>query len=118
MVRCNWCEWIGEENDLIRGHDKNGDFDGCPICKTDAYLIDREKKNEQTTEQLNLTDLIIQYETGELAPEHTLKLFAELVRTGQAWALQGHYGRTSQELIKAGYISKTGEILREFGEEN
>ena len=69
-------------------------------------------------EQLNLTDLIIQYETGELAPENTLKLFAELVRTGQAWSLQGQYGRTAQGLIDAGYISKAGKILKELGEEN
>ncbi len=67
---------------------------------------------------LNLTDLIIDYETGELAPENTLKLFAELIRTGQAWNLQGHYGRTAKGLIDAGYIGKTGKILRELGEEN
>ena len=63
----------------------------------------------------NLTDLIIAYETGELSPERTLHLFAELVRTGHAWILQGHYGRTAQSLIKAGYIDKKGKILRELG---
>jgi len=68
-------------------------------------------------EQLNLTDLIEAYETGELAPEDTLKLFAELIKTGQAWILQGHYGRVAQGLIDTGYISKTGKILRELGEE-
>jgi len=68
-------------------------------------------------ERQNLTDLIIAYETGELAPENTLKLFAELIKTGNAWILQETYGRVAQGLIDAGYISKTGEILRELEEE-
>ena len=65
---------------------------------------------------LNLKDLIIEYESGELSPEHTLTLFAELVRTGYAWTLQGHYGRTAQGLIDEGYISKTGTILKQLGD--
>ncbi len=120
MVRCNNCWWYGEEQDLIRGYDEGGAFDGCPKCKTDTYLMNIEiEKNQETkaTEKLDLADLIIAYETGELKPEHTLKLFAELIRTKQAWSLQGCYGRTAQGLIDAGYIGKTGEILRELGEE-
>jgi len=73
-------------------------------------------KKEKTMDKLNLTDLITQYENGELAPENTLTLFAELIKTGQAWSLQGQYGRTAQGLIDAGYIGKTGKILKELGE--
>jgi hypothetical protein len=40
-----------------------------------------------------------------------LELFSELIKTGQAWRLQGHYGRTARAIIDAGYISKDGEIL-------
>ncbi len=61
-------------------------------------------------------DMIIDYESGELKAEDTLKLFAELIRTGQAWTLQGHYGRTAQGLIEGGYIDKEGKILKELGE--
>lgn len=61
-------------------------------------------------------NMIIAYESGELPAEDTLKLFAELIRTGQAWTLQGHYGRTSQGLIESGYINKKGKILKELGE--
>ena len=60
-----------------------------------------------------LVDNIIDYETGELQAENTLSLFAELVRTGQAWTLQGHYGRTASELIKGGYLDRQGNILKE-----
>jgi len=63
-----------------------------------------------------LVDMIIAYETGELPTEDTLELFAKLVKTGRAWSLQGHYGRTAQTLIDEGYISKKGEILKNIGE--
>ena len=59
---------------------------------------------------------IIAYESGELKAEDTLDLFAELIRTGQAWSLQGHYGRTAQALIDSGYISEKGKILKDIKE--
>ena len=54
---------------------------------------------------------IIAYETGELDDAHMLALFAELIRTGQAWSLQGSYGCTAKALIEQEYISPGGEIL-------
>jgi len=64
------------------------------------------------TKKLDLVDSIIAYESGELEAEATLELFAELIRTGQAWTLQGHYGRTATQLIEQGYISTSGEVLK------
>lgn len=55
-------------------------------------------------EERPLLDLIIAYEAGELDREETLELFRELTRTGLAWVLQGHYGRTAASLIEAGEI--------------
>lgn len=53
---------------------------------------------------------ILEYEQGELGPEKTMELFASLIKSGLAWRLQGHYGRTAQEFIERGYISDKGDI--------
>ena len=60
---------------------------------------------------MNITDKIIEYECEGLSDIETLKLFAELIKNGMAWSLQGSYGRTARDLIDAEYISVKGEIL-------
>jgi hypothetical protein len=57
-----------------------------------------------------LVDKIIAFESGELNNEGILELFAELIKTGQAWSLQGCYGRTAQGLIDKGPIDSQGTI--------
>lgn len=50
-------------------------------------------------------DKIIAYESGDLSDEECIELFQNLVDSGLAWKLQGHYGRTAQNLISLGYIT-------------
>ena len=62
--------------------------------------------------EFDLVGHIIEYETGQLTEEAVLKLFAELIKTGKAWSLQGHYGRTATHLINEGWIDENGTILK------
>lgn len=55
-------------------------------------------------------DSIIAYESGELDDDDIVELFAELVETGEAWQLQGAYGRTASALIAAGVINDDGTV--------
>lgn len=64
-----------------------------------------EQEREQDMPKYNVLDGIVRYEGGEMDEGETLELFQNLVDTGIAWHLQGSYGRTAVELIKAGRIT-------------
>ena len=63
------------------------------------------------TKEFDLAGYIMDYESGEISDERILEMMSDLIKTGLAWTLQGHYGRTAKQLIDGGYISKDGEIL-------
>lgn len=65
-------------------------------------MVDVDTK-EQGMDQV---DKIIAYEQGELDDEGTIELFQELINSGLAWKLQGHYGRTAVALIEHGYCTR------------
>lgn len=60
---------------------------------------------------IDLLGPIMDYENGELTDDGVIALFSHLIRTGMAWSLQGHYGRTAAALINGGYIDQNGNIL-------
>jgi hypothetical protein len=49
------------------------------------------------------TDSFTKYESDEMEVDEMLDFFQELIDSGLAWRLQGHYGRTAQSLIEEGY---------------
>ena len=51
---------------------------------------------------MDMPSQIIRYENGELTEEEENEFFQELVNSGMAWKLQGHYGRTATNLIEEG----------------
>jgi len=53
----------------------------------------------------DITNLIIEFEEGNLDKEETIELFQKLVDTRLAWQLQGSYGRIASTLIEEGLIT-------------
>lgn len=51
----------------------------------------------------DLVNLIMSYEEGDMSEDDTVALFQNLIDSGLAWKLQGHYGRTAKRLIEWGY---------------
>ena len=49
---------------------------------------------------------IIAYENNEMTQEEVIEFFQELIDTGYAWRLQGHYGRPALRLIEYGYCRR------------
>jgi len=60
---------------------------------------------------MDMVSRMMAYEEGEMDDGQVLELFSELVKSGQAWQLQGSYGRQAARLIGAGYLGKDGTIL-------
>ena len=49
---------------------------------------------------------IIKYESDEMDQEEVIEFFQELINSGYAWKLQGHYGRTALRLIEYGLCQR------------
>jgi hypothetical protein len=70
----------------------------------------------------DIVSKIMAWEEGELGDRETLEFFADLIKTGQCWSLQGCYGRFAANLIENDLITKEGvvtdkaeELLQEAG---
>ncbi len=57
----------------------------------------------------DLVDRIIAYEEGDMDLDETVEFFQELIDTGLAYRLQGHYGRTAARLIQARLVRPRGK---------
>jgi hypothetical protein len=62
-------------------------------------------------------DKIMAYENGEQTIRETVEMFAEMVKDGSVWQLQGLYGRTAKNLIDGGILDHAGNINLERLEE-
>lgn len=59
---------------------------------------------------MNTFARIVDYEEGRLSAAETVELFQELVSSGLAWKLQGHYGRMALQLIRSGDVVERGSL--------
>lgn len=57
------------------------------------------------------------YEEGLMGDGEVLVLFSDLVKSGLAWQLQGHYGRMAWQLQTDGFLRPNGDVNWERWEE-
>ena len=57
---------------------------------------------------MNIAYRISMYESGDLSEAEVIELFQELVDTGMAFRLQGHYERIALRFIEDGLIQCKG----------
>lgn len=55
---------------------------------------------------MNMVDKIIAFENGDMTEEEVIHFFQDLVDSGDAWRLQGSYGRMATALIDQGLVIK------------
>jgi len=75
-----------------------------------TFVKDNENRVIIRGNKMDTVDLIMEYECGELEEKKVIELFSELIKSGQAWSLQGSYGRMAMSLIEQGVLSKNGFI--------
>jgi hypothetical protein len=59
-------------------------------------------------------DQMMEFESGMLNDTEIIELFSDMVKTGTAWSLQGHYGRAANAFIEGGWLDKEGNILKKL----
>jgi hypothetical protein len=82
------------------------DFMGAPLPRPAPIPAPR---NIRESEKDDVT-LMMAWEDGTATRAEVMTLFSRLVRNGQAWQLQGMYGRQAEGLIDDGYIDRQGNI--------
>jgi len=75
----------------------------------------RWRGQDRTVKSVDVVDLIMAFEEDSATYPQILDLFGELIRTGQAWRMNGSYGRHASTLITM--VSNGGCIARIRAEE-
>ena len=86
-------------------------FEDNMVIKSDVFKDVKAEQNPSRTNPIQLLNDITAYESGNLSEGDTVKLFSKLVKSGQAWTLQGRYGRQAKALIDARILDNKGNIL-------
>lgn len=63
-------------------------------------------------EGYNISDGIWSYENEEQSTESVLELYSNLVSSGRAEHMEGHYPHTAERLVNSGVLKPSGKIVQ------
>jgi hypothetical protein len=86
----------------LKRKNKNKKLKLAQIHKLNKKRKEIQMKKTLKIKKIPVIDRMIAWENGELNDADTIKLFQEMINSGQVWHLQGCYGRMAQDLINAG----------------
>jgi hypothetical protein len=69
------------------------------------------EQDDTASDTSDLISRIMSWEAGEMDADTAADFFADLIKSGTAWHLQGVYGRTAQAYIDTGMISPEGDLI-------
>ena len=75
----------------------------CPRC---------QPAPERDPNAFDVVGFIMAYEDGQLGDDAIISGFQHLIDEGTCWSLQGHYGRTANNLIKQGLCKDTHGVIK------
>jgi len=68
-------------------------------------------------ELMGLYQRVTEYESEKQNLDWLVQFFADLIATGLAWHLQGHYGREANRYIENGLVTPQGDVNWDVYEE-
>jgi hypothetical protein len=69
---------------------------------------------------MHIRQLIINFKAGSISDHEELELFSALIKSGEAWSVEGIFAQRAKELISLGLVSKAGIIqpVKQYGDSN
>jgi hypothetical protein len=71
-----------------------------------------------TAKEFDVVGFIMDFEGGDITEAQIVEGMQYLINTGQAWSLQGFYGRTAEGLIEHGFCKPAGIWTHEAARDN
>lgn len=117
LIRCNKCDWHGNESDLLRCDDaSDGErADACPTCRTDHYLMDLADSDPADEKPFTIPEISIGMDESEyIKAVDLIGTAATLAGDGECGELgrNAEYERGMAELI-ARFMNWSGDRVPE-----
>jgi hypothetical protein len=96
----------------LQGIKKSRNGFSRPKIEKQQNSFSRVNKELRDVNKNSTFDLMMKWESEPTTPAEDMILFGRLIKNGQAWTLQGTYGRQAQTYIDSGVLDTKGNITQ------